>query len=68
MKKTISYDVNSKKVHREINYIPCESINILKADILETLNKSIEVTPDMLKTNLLQRFIRAVVRVFAPML
>ncbi len=33
-----------------------------------TLNKSIEVTPDMLKTNLLQRFIRAVVRIFAPML
>ena len=46
----------------------CESIKDLKTDIEETLSKSIEVTPEMLKTNLLQRFIRAVVRIFAPML
>ena len=46
----------------------CDSIKDLKADIEETLSKSIEVTPEMLKTNLLQRFIRAVVRIFAPML
>jgi len=46
----------------------CEAVSTLKADMLATLNKCIEVTPDMLKTNLLQRFIRAVVRIFAPML
>ena len=37
-------------------------------DMEDTLHKSVEVTPKMLKTNLLQRFIRAVVRIFAPML
>jgi len=46
----------------------CECISDLKKDMEETLNKSMEITDDMLKTNLLQRFIRAVVRIFAPML
>ena len=46
----------------------CDSIKDLKTDMEDTLRKSIEVTPKMLKTNLLQRFIRAVVRIFAPML
>ena len=40
----------------------------MKEDIEKTLNDSIEVTPNMLKTNLFQKFIRAVVRIFAPML
>ncbi len=46
----------------------CESIVDLKRDIEESMAKSIEVTPDMLKTGLVTRFIRSVVRIFAPML
>ena len=46
----------------------CEANKSLKADIEDMLVKCIEVTPGMLKTNLLQRFICAVVRIFAPML
>ena len=34
----------------------------------DMLVKCIEVTPDMLKTNLLQRFICAIVRALSPML
>ena len=67
---TINLDYRSLVHHFEngVWMYECESIKDLKADIADTLNKSIEVTPDMLKTNLLQRFIRAVVRIFAPML
>ena len=36
--------------------------------IADAIGKSIEVTPDMLKTNLLQRFIYSVVRIFAPLM
>ena len=46
----------------------CAAVRDLKADLEDTLNKSILVTEDMLKTNFLQRVIRAVVRIFAPML
>lgn len=67
---TINLDYRSLVHHFEngVWMYDCESINDLKADIEDTLGKSIEVTNDMLKTNLLQRFIRAVVRIFAPML
>lgn len=67
---TINLDYRSLVHHFEngVWMYGCESIKDLKADIEDTLNKSIEVTNDMLKTNLLQRFIRAVVRIFAPML
>ena len=67
---TINLDYRSLVHHFEngVWMYCCESIKDLKADVEDTLNKSIEVTPDMLKTNLLQRFIRAVVRIFAPML
>ncbi len=40
----------------------------MKADIDATLEKSMEITPAMLKTTLLSRVIRSLVRVFAPML
>ena len=46
----------------------CDSIKDLKKGIEETMAKSIEVTPDMLKTGLFTRFVRSVVRIFAPML
>ena len=67
---TINLDYRSLVHHFEngVWMYECESIKDLKTDIEDTLNKSIEVTPDMLKTNLLQRFIRAVVRIFAPMM
>lgn len=67
---TINLDYRSLVHHFEngVWMYRCESIRDLKADIEDTLNKSIEITPDMLKTNLLQRFIRAVVRIFAPMM
>ena len=46
----------------------CDAVHDLKRDMEDTLEKCILVTPEMLKTNLLQRFICAVVRIFAPML
>lgn len=67
---TINLDYRSLVHHFENGawMYNCEAVGALKSDIEATLSKSIEVTPDMLKTNLLQRIIRAVVRIFAPML
>lgn len=67
---TINLDYRSLVHHFEngVWMYDCESIKDLKTDMEDTLRKSIEVTPEMLKTNMLQRFIRAVVRIFAPML
>ena len=67
---TINLDYRSLVHHFEngVWMYRCASIADLKADLEDTLNKSIPVTKDMLKTNLLQRFICAVVRIFAPML
>jgi cardiolipin synthase len=67
---TINLDYRSLVHHFEngVWMYDCECIKDLKADIEDTLGKSIEVTKDMLKTNLLKRFVRAVVRIFAPML
>ncbi len=67
---TINLDYRSLVHHFEngVWMYRCESIKDLKRDIEETMKKSIEVTPDMLKTNLFARFLRAVVKIFAPML
>lgn len=67
---TINLDYRSLVHHFEngVWMYRCSAIADLKADMLDTLDKSIKVTDDMLKTTLLQRFIRAVVRIFAPML
>ena len=67
---TINLDYRSLVHHFEngVWMYKCESVSALKEDIEKTLNDSIEVTPNMLKTNLFQKFIRAVVRIFAPML
>jgi len=46
----------------------CDVIADIKADIESTLEKSIEMNTSMLKTNGLMRFIRSLVRIFAPML
>jgi cardiolipin synthase len=45
-----------------------DSVKDLKADIESTIEKSEEITKDMIKTNFAIRFIRSVVRIFAPML
>ncbi len=67
---TINLDYRSLVHHFEngVWMYRCDCIGDLKADIEETLTKSIEVTPDMLKAGLFTRFVRSVVRIFAPML
>ena len=67
---TINLDYRSLIHHFEngVWMYRCESIGALKKDIEATFEKSIKATPNMMKTNLIQRFIRAVVRIFAPML
>ena len=67
---TINLDYRSLVHHFEngVWMYQCESIGALKSDMEATFETSIQVTPDMLKTNLIQGFIRAVVRIFAPML
>ncbi len=67
---TINLDYRSLVHHFEngVWMYRCESIMNLKQDIEETMEKSIEVTLDMLKTGLFTRFVRSAVRIFAPML
>ena len=67
---TINLDYRSLVHHFEngVWMYGCESVKDLKADIDDTLSRSVRVTPEMLKTNLLMQFFRAVVRIFAPML
>ena len=67
---TINLDYRSLVHHFEngVWMYDCEAIKDIKKDIDETLNKSILISNDMLKTNLFSRFIRALVRIFAPML
>ena len=67
---TINLDYRSLVHHFEngVWMYNCDAIREIKQDMLDTLDKCIEITPDMLKTGILVRFIRAVVRVFAPLL
>lgn len=67
---TINLDYRSLVHHFEngVWLYNCESIKDIKTDILDTISKSIEVDGSMLKTNLFNRFFRALVRIFAPML
>ena len=67
---TINLDYRSLVHHFEngVWMYQCDAVKALKADIEDMFGKCIEVTSDMLKTNIIQRFIRAVVRIFAPML
>jgi cardiolipin synthase len=67
---TINLDYRSLVHHFEngvwLYRAPC--IADLERDLKETLEKSQEITQDQLKTGILTRVIRALVRVFAPML
>lgn len=67
---TINLDYRSLVHHFEngVWMYRCTAIGDLKRDIEDTLAKSIRVTADMLKPTLLQRLIRSVVRMFAPLL
>ena len=67
---TINLDYRSLVHHFEngVWMYRSDCIKEMKQDIEETMAKSIEITPDMLKIGLLTRFVRSVVRIFAPML
>ena len=67
---TINLDYRSLVHHFEngVWMYKCDSIADLKADIDDTIDKSVEITQDMLKKGPITRFIRALVRIFAPML
>ena len=67
---TVNLDYRSLVHHFENGVVLYRSpvIADMKADIDRTLDKSIEITADMLRVNPLMRFIRAVVRIFAPLL
>lgn len=67
---TINLDYRSLVHHFEngVWMYNCECIKDLKNDIEDTLSKSIEIVPNILKTNVFNRFFRALVRIFAPML
>lgn len=67
---TINLDYRSLVHHFEngVWLYDCECISDIKKDINDTLDKCIEITPDMLKTNIFNRIFRALVRIFAPML
>jgi len=67
---TINLDYRSLVHHFEngVWLYNCDCIKNIKNDIDETLSKSIEIKPKMLKTNIFNRFFRALVRIFSPML
>lgn len=67
---TINLDYRSLVHHFEngVWMYQCDSIKDLKADIDDTMAKSIEITPDMLKAGIITRLIRSIVKIFAPML
>ncbi len=67
---TINLDYRSLVHHFEngVWMYRTESIRDIQDDIDATIEQSIEITPDMLKTGLLNRLVRSVVRIFAPML
>ncbi len=67
---TINLDYRSLVHHFEngVWMYQCDAVEALKKDIEKMFECSIEVTQDMLKVNIFQRMLRAIVRVFAPML
>lgn len=46
----------------------CDSIKSIKKDIDETIEKSIRIMPNMLKTPLINRFMRSIARIFSSLL
>ena len=67
---TINLDYRSLVHHFEngVWLYKCPCIADMKSDFEQTLERSIPITPDMLKTSLLRRFFRALVRILAPLM
>ncbi|MGN1346659.1 MAG: cardiolipin synthase [Eubacteriales bacterium] len=67
---TINLDYRSLVHHFEngVWMYNCSLVRDLRSDFDDTLAKSIRITPEMLKTNVIQKSIRSIVRIFAPML
>lgn len=67
---TINLDYRSLVHHFEngVWLFKTECIKDIKQDIEYTLEKSVEIKQEMLKTGLITRLFRSVVRIFAPML
>lgn len=67
---TVNLDYRSLVHHFEdgVWMYKTDCISDIKRDLDETLEKSIRVTPDMLKMGRISRRIRSVIRIFAPML
>jgi len=67
---TINLDYRSLVHHFEngVWLYNCNCIKDIKKDIDKTLSSSILITKDKIKTNIFNRFFRALVRIFAPLL
>lgn len=67
---TVNLDYRSLVHHFEngVWMYGCECIGDIKTDIDETLDKSVLITEKMLKTGILTRLIRSLVRIFSPLL
>ena len=67
---TINLDYRSLVHHFEngVWMYKTDAIKDLKEDIEDTLARSVEVAPDAVKARPIVRFIRSLVRIFAPML
>lgn len=67
---TINLDYRSLVHHFEngVFLYKGQAVRELKEDMEQTLQKCVAVTPDSIKNDLLQRTIRSVIRIFAPML
>ncbi len=67
---TINLDYRSLVHHFEngVWMYGTDTVSEIKKDIRETLEKCIEVTPEMLKVGGFRRFLRASLRVFAPLM
>lgn len=67
---TINLDYRSLVHHFECGVwmYRCDTVAAIKEDIEATLDKSIEITKDMQRSGIFTRLVRALVRIFAPML
>ena len=67
---TINLDYRSLVHHFEngVWMYNCALIADIRKDMDDTFKKSIFITEEMVKTNLFQKMLRAIVRIFAPML
>jgi cardiolipin synthase len=67
---TINMDYRSLVHHFEngVWMYKTDCIKDIKEDMLDTMEKSIYINPENIKVNLFKRFIRSIVRIFAPLL